>query len=83
MDATLVIAIITGLAGIVTACGGVLLAVRAVRSRERKAANKEIEQLSDLLTVERQQHVDCEVLLQTARMLLAKTGTSPDEPDSQ
>jgi hypothetical protein len=62
-----IVAIATGAGAIVTAIGGVLLAIRTVRSRERMAAQKETDQIigemayvEDLLAWERSERVDVE-----------------------
>jgi hypothetical protein len=77
LDKPTLIAILAGIAGIVTAFGGVLLAVRTVRSNERKAATSEIDGLTEQIAKERQLHIDCEVALHEAYLLLATNGIKP------
>jgi hypothetical protein len=74
MENATLVAILTGIAGIITAVGGILLAVRGMRTKERKAANSEIEELSELLNKERASRVRCEVDLHEANLLLVKNG---------
>ena len=74
-------AILTGVAALVTATGGVLLAVRSVRSNERKAASGEITSLSAMLEQERDAVVACELKLYNMRVLLAKNGIEADDSD--
>jgi hypothetical protein len=69
-----VIAIITGLAGIVSAAGGMLLIVRAVRNKERKAAKQELDEVSDELHEERETRIQLEELAHQQRVLLAQSG---------
>jgi hypothetical protein len=75
------IAILAGIGGIITAFGGVLLAVRTVRSKERKAATAEIDLLTEQISKERQLHINCEVALHEANLLLATNGIKPYGPD--
>ena len=85
MDAASVIAILTGFAGLVAASGGVLLAIRAVRSRERKAAKAEIDELSHMLGQERERRVAVELVVYQCRVIMAQHGLTPpplpDEPE--
>lgn len=77
-----IIAIVSGFAGIITAVGGVLLAIRAMRSKERKNAAKEIDQLADQLAAERSNVIDAEVWGQQCAMLLARAGLDvPPRPE--
>jgi hypothetical protein len=69
-----VIAIITGFAGIVSAVGGMLLIVRAVRNKERKAAKQELDEVSDELHEERETRIQLEELAHQQRVLLAQSG---------
>jgi hypothetical protein len=81
LDKPTLIAILAGIAGIVTAFGGVLLAVRTVRSNERKAATAEIDGLTEQIAKERQLHINCEMALHEANLLLATNGIKPYGPD--
>ena len=80
MDPAKLVAIVTGLGGLVTACAGVLLAVRAARDKERKAAKAEIQELSTELTDERHQRLNAERHAYEMALLLARHGINPDEP---
>ena len=77
MDAADWVALLTGAAGLVTAAGGVLLAVRAVRDKERKAAQEEIATLQGLLGAERRDRVDAELAAHRLEVLLARHGIDP------
>jgi len=72
-DAVLV-TLLTGLAALVVLTGAVLLAIRSVRSRERRAAAQEIEQLSSLLDHERNLRLACELRAHNAEVLLTRNG---------
>ena len=74
-----IVALLTGLAGIVTAAGGILLAVRAVRDKERRAAKEEINTLQLLLDDERKQRIDSELATHRLKLRLARHGLDPDE----
>ena len=74
-----IVALLTGLAGIVTAAGGILLAVRAVRDKERRAAKEEINTLQLLLDDERKQRIDSELATHRLKLRLAQHGLNPDE----
>lgn len=74
-------AIFTGLAGMVSATGGVLLAIRAVRSKERKAAAAELDQVSTELSKERAARLQAERRQHDYHVLLVKNGLDPDEPE--
>jgi hypothetical protein len=65
---------LTGVAGIVSAAGGVLLIVRAVRDKERKAAKEEYDEVSDELHEERRVRIRLEELAHAQRVLLAQSG---------
>jgi hypothetical protein len=74
-------AVLTGMAGIVSAAGGVLLAIHAVRDKERKQAKADYEQISAQLHAERAARVRVEELAYTQRLLLAQHGVPlPPEP---
>jgi hypothetical protein len=81
IDKPTLIAILAGIAGIVTAFGGILLAVRTVRSNERKAATVEIDALTEQIAKERELHINCEVALHEAYLLLATNGIKPLGPN--
>ena len=74
-----IVALLTGLAGLVTAAGGVLLAVRAVRDKERKAAKEEIATLTLLLDGERQARIASELRSHNLSVILARNGINADE----
>jgi len=81
VEALNVAAIITGFAGIVTAVGGVLLAIRAVRNKERKAAKEELDTVDDMLQSERKDRIQAELQNYNLRLKLAQHGIEvPDEP---
>ena len=71
-------ALLTGTAGLVTAAGGILLAVRAVRDKERKAAQAEIATLSGLLAAERHDRTAAELRAHRLEVRLARHGIDPD-----
>jgi|SRR5215831_227702 len=76
------VALLTGIAALITAIGGVLLAIRAVRSNERKAAQEELEQVSQLLTRERHERIAAETRNHELELLLVQEGIAlpPREP---
>lgn len=51
-----------------------LLAIRAVRDKERKAAAAEIASLDDMLAAERKKRIAAEVEVYNLRLLLAQHG---------
>jgi hypothetical protein len=63
----------------VTAAGGILLAVRAVRDKERKAAQEEIRTLQGLLAGERKDRTAVELRSHRLEVLLARHGIDPDD----
>jgi hypothetical protein len=67
-------AIFTALAAIVTAAGGVMLAIRSVRDKERKASTGEIGSLGDMLKQEREARIACEAKLFELRLKLTQHG---------
>ena len=69
-----VAAVITGFAAIVSAAGGVLLIIRSVRDKERRAAKADYAQLSRQLRAERDARVTLEELVYLQRDLLARHG---------
>jgi methylthioribose-1-phosphate isomerase len=68
------IAIFSGAAGIVSAIGGILLAIRAIRNKERKAAKEEIDELGKELTQERHTRISLERQIYNVRLFLEKHG---------
>ena len=80
MEPINVAAIITGFAGIVTAVGGVLLAIRAVRNKERKAAKNEFDTVEGMLEGERKDRIKAELENYHLKLKLAQHGIEvPDE----
>ncbi len=67
-----IIAIFTGLAAIVSGVGGILLAIRAVRDKERKAAAAELKTVESLLSEERESAIKCETNLQRLKRILIR-----------
>ena len=78
MDPAKLVALITGAAGIVTAVGGVLIAIRAARDKERKAAKAEIDDLGAMLSTERHQRLEAERRNYDLALKLARHGIDPD-----
>ena len=78
MDPAKLVAILTGLGGIITAIGGILLAIRAARDKERRAAKKEIDELSTMLTDERHQRITAERRNYDLSIKLAQHGIDPE-----
>ena len=74
-----VVAIIALCGGVVSAIGGVVLAVRAARSKERQANRDEIDQLTEMLTTERHERIAAELDLHHAKLRLAEHGIDPDD----
>lgn len=74
-------AIVTGLAAIISAAGGVLLTVRAVRSKERKAAADELDEVTAELAEERHARLQAEHQAHEYRVLLVKNGIDDDVAD--
>jgi len=77
VDPAKLVAVVTGIGGLITAVGGVLLAIRAARDKERRAAKREIDELSAMLTDERHARLTAERLVYTLSLLLAKHGIDP------
>jgi hypothetical protein len=74
-------AILTGIAGIIAAAGGILLAIRAVRDRERRAAKHELDEVTGMLAVERERTIVLEAVMHEQRRTLARHGLPvPDLP---
>jgi hypothetical protein len=72
------LSIITGVGGVAAAAGGIMLTVRAVRSKERRAANDEITQLSGMLDEERKARLTAEQKAYARSIRLAQNGLDPD-----
>lgn len=79
MDAAGIVAIFTGFAATITAVGGILLAIRAVRDKERKAAKAELDNVNTMLVEERQQRLVAERDAYQARLKLAQHGIANGE----
>ena len=78
MDTTLaVLSGVLGFAGIVSAIGGIMLAVRAARDKERKAAKAELDSVSGMLADERQARLECERHTYQLSLTLARHGIDP------
>ena len=75
-----IVATIAGFAGIVSAAGGVLLIIRSVRDKERKAAKADYKQSEAQLHAEREARVHLEELAYTQRVLLAQNGIALPGP---
>jgi hypothetical protein len=73
-----IIAIVTGVAALISAIAGVILAVRAARSKERSAAAGEVGQLTTLLEAERHDRIAAELDRHELRLKLAENGIDPD-----
>ncbi len=67
-----IIAILTGVAAVISGAGGILLAIRAVRDKERKAAAQELKTVESLLSEEREAAIKCETNLQRLRRILIR-----------
>ena len=74
------VAILTGVGALISAAGGLLLAIRAVRSKERKAAASEIDSLSTMLSAERHSRVQCEADRHQLRLSLTEHGIDLPQP---
>jgi hypothetical protein len=77
-----VIAVITWVAGVVTAIGGVFLAVRAVRSKERKSAKADLDTVNTMLAQERHLRLQSERYSYDLALELAKHGIKVPPPDT-
>ena len=80
MDPAKFVAILTGLGGLITAVGGILLAIRAARDKERRAAKREIDELSTMLTDERHARIEAERHNYDLSIKLAQHGIDPEKP---
>jgi hypothetical protein len=63
---------------VITAAGGILLAVRAARDKERKAAQTELGSVEVMLGEERHARLVCELRQHHLELLLARHGIDPD-----
>jgi len=77
------VAIITGLAAIISAVGGVLLTIRAVRNRERLSYKKELDTIEQMLETERHERVVAEVHNYKLRLELAEHGITPPQDEEE
>ena len=68
------LAIITGVAAIISAVSGVLLAIRAARNKERVAARKELNTVTDMLDEERADRIQAEQHNYRLALLLTQNG---------
>jgi len=68
------VAFVAGVAGVITAIGGVLLAIRSVRSKERQAAKQEIDQLSGMLSEARDGRIAAEMRVHELELIMVKEG---------
>ena len=74
------VAIIAAVGGVVSTIAGVTLAVRAARSKERKANKEEVTQLSTMLNEEREARIAAELERHKLKLMLAEHGIDPDDP---
>jgi hypothetical protein len=77
------IAIITGVGGVIAAVSGVLLAVRAARNRERKACKEEVDTLARMLADERDLRIRSERHTYRLALELAEHGLKPPPDDER
>jgi len=76
------VAVISGVVAVFSAIAGMLLAIRAARTKERRAAEAEIEELGTMLAKERQQRIWAERRAYDAQVILAQHGLEgPHEPN--
>jgi hypothetical protein len=75
-----IVAIVTGLAAIITACGGVFLAIRAVRSKERRSAKEDLDNVNKMLAQERHLRLQSERYSYDLALELAKHGIKVPPP---
>jgi hypothetical protein len=73
-----IVAIVTGCAALISAIAGVILAIRAARSKERKAAKDEIDSLTQMLNDERHARIVSELDRHELKIKLAEHGIDPD-----
>lgn len=81
MDSTAadVVAIITGFAAVLTAIGGMLLAIRAVRTRERRSAKEDLAAVGAMLADERRLRIRCERRQYEMALIMAQHGLDPPD----
>jgi hypothetical protein len=79
MSVTDLIALIAGIAGIITAVGGVMLAIRTVKNNERKASKRDLDNMSHMLADERQLRIEAERRNYDLLLELAEHGIKPLE----
>jgi len=72
------VAVIAAIGGVVSTIAGVTLAVRAARSKERKANKEEVTQLSTMLNEEREARIAAELERHKLKLMLAEHGIDPD-----
>ena len=75
------IALLTGIAGIIAAVGGVVLAVRTVRNKERKSAKEDLDTVNHMLADERRLRIDSERHTYELLVVLAENGIKPPEKE--
>lgn len=68
---------ITGLGALISAVAGVVLVVRQVRGKDRRAADEEIRELSAMLDEARHEVVECRRREYALRVWLAERGLEP------
>jgi hypothetical protein len=78
LDTADLIAIVTGCAALISAIAGIFLAIRAARSKERRASADEIDSLTAMLESERHQRIAAELDRHNLRIKLAQHGISED-----
>jgi hypothetical protein len=78
-----VIAILTWVAGVVTAIGGIFLAVRAVRSKERKSAKEDLDTVNKMLAQERHLRLQSERYSYDLSLELARHGIAVPPPAAE
>jgi regulator of replication initiation timing len=74
------VALITGVAAIITGVGGILLAIREVRRRERRSAQRNIEEFEHQLNECQAENVKLHMWNYGLRTRLADEGIEPPEP---
>jgi hypothetical protein len=75
------IALLTGIAGLIAAVGGILLAVRALKSRERKSAKQDLDTVNRMLADERRLRIDAERHNYDLLIVLAEHGIKPPKQE--
>lgn len=77
MSSADILAIITGVGAVVSAVAGIYLAIRAARSKERKANKAELDEVTGMLQEEREDRIKAELAAHKMRVLLAENGITP------